>query len=254
MFAGWSGAVTGDTCPATSTTCTFTINENPEQLIATFNLGTGTPTLTVAPAGSGATGGGTVTGSIGGTGTIIDCMMNGTSTTGTCAQTLTRVDQLNTLTAEANPTSNFAGWTGPCVFITSLGKCVVTMSGTQSVSALFTAQTSSFTVALTGNGTVTSTSTPTVAPEINCANPAPPSACSTNFASGHVGEFDGDAGDGILVHELDGGTMQRQRDESLRLYGEQHEPDERDGAVYDEQFPADGESSGDAGGTVTRTR
>ncbi len=184
VFAGWSGAVTGTQCPATSTTCTVTINENPEQLIATFNLGTGTPTLTVAPAGSGATGGGTVTGSIGGTGTIIDCVMNGTSTTGTCAQTLTTSGQLNTLTAEANPTSNFAGWTGPCVFITSLGKCVVAMSGTPSVSALFTAQTSSFTVALTGNGTVASTSTPTVAPEISCANPAPPSACSTNFVLG----------------------------------------------------------------------
>ncbi len=58
------------------------------------------------------------------------------------------------------------------------------MGAAQTVTALFTAQTSSFTVALTGNGTVTSTSTPTVTPEINCANPAPPSACSTNFTSG----------------------------------------------------------------------
>ena len=184
VFAGWSGAVTPTQCPATSTSCTLTVNENPEELIATFNLGTGTPTLTVAPAGSGATGGGTVTGSIGGTGTIIDCVMNGTNTTGTCTQTLTVSGQLNTLTAEANPTSNFAGWTGPCVFITSLNKCVVAMSGTQTVNALFTAQTSSFTVALTGNGKLTSTSTPTVATEINCANPAPPSVCSTNFTSG----------------------------------------------------------------------
>jgi hypothetical protein len=184
VFAGWSGAVTPTQCPATSTTCTLTVNENPEELIATFNLGTGTPTLTVTPAGSGATGGGTVTGTIGGTGTIIDCVMNGTSAAGTCAQTLTASGQLNTLTAEANSTSNFGGWTGPCVFITSLNKCVVAMNGTQTVSALFTAQTSSFTVALTGNGAITSTSTPTIATEINCANPAPPSACSTNFASG----------------------------------------------------------------------
>jgi uncharacterized repeat protein (TIGR01451 family) len=184
VFAGWSGAVTPTQCPATSTTCTLTVNENPEELIGTFNLGTGTPTLTVTPAGSGATGGGTVTGSIGGTGTIIDCVMNGTSTTGTCTQTLTQSGQLNTLTAEQNSTSNFAGWTGPCVFITSLNKCVVAMNGTQTVNALFTAQTSSFTVALTGNGTLTSTSTPTVTPEISCANPAPPSVCSTNFASG----------------------------------------------------------------------
>jgi Bacterial Ig-like domain (group 2)/Divergent InlB B-repeat domain/Cep192 domain 4 len=184
VFAGWSGAVTPTQCPATSTSCTLTVNENPEELIATFNLGTGTPTLTVAPAGSGATGGGTVTGNIGGTETVIDCVMNGTSSTGTCTQTLTQSGQLNTLTAEHNSTSNFGGWTGPCVFITSLNKCVVAMNGTQTVSALFTAQTSSFTVALTGNGAVTSTSTPTVATEINCANPGPPSACSTNFASG----------------------------------------------------------------------
>ena len=184
VFAGWSGAVTPTQCPATSTTCTLTVNENPEQLIATFNLGTGTPTLTVAPAGSGATGGGTVTGNIGGTATAIDCVMNGTSTTGTCTQTLTQSGQLNTLTAEQNSTSNFVGWTGPCVSITSLNKCVVAMSGAQTVNALFTAQTSSFTVALTGNGMVTSTSTPTVTPEISCANPAPPSACSTNFTSG----------------------------------------------------------------------
>ncbi len=184
VFAGWSGAVTPTQCPATSTTCTLTVNENPEELIATFNLGTGTPTLTVAPAGSGATGGGTVTGNIGGTATAIDCVMNGTSTTGTCTQTLTQSGQLNTLTAEQNSTSNFAGWTGPCVFITSLNKCVVAMNGTQTVNALFTAQSSSFTVAVTGNGLVTSTSTPTVTPEIDCANPAPPSACSTNFTSG----------------------------------------------------------------------
>ena len=184
VFAGWSGAVTPTQCPATSTSCTLTVNENPEELIATFNLGTGTPTLMVAPAGSGATGGGTVAGSIGGTSTTIDCVMNGTNTTGTCTQTLTQSGQLNTLTAEANPTSNFAGWTGPCVFITSLNKCVVAMSGTQTVNALFTAQTSSFTVALTGLGTVTSTSNPTIATEIDCGNPEPPSVCGTSFTSG----------------------------------------------------------------------
>ena len=184
LFAGWSGAVTATQCPATSTTCTLTVSENPDELIATFNLGTGTPTLTVAPASGGATGGGTVTGSIGGTGTIIDCVMNGTSTTGTCTQTLAASGALNTLTAEANSTSNFGGWTGPCVFITSLGKCVVAMSGTSNVTALFTAQGNSFTVALTGNGSVKSTSTPTIATEINCANPGPPSVCSTTFTSG----------------------------------------------------------------------
>jgi hypothetical protein len=54
------------------------------------------------------------------------------------------------------------------------------------------------------------------------------------FCFGHIGEFGGDAGNGILVHELDGGAMQRERGESVRVYGEQHEPDERDGAIYEE--------------------
>jgi uncharacterized repeat protein (TIGR01451 family) len=63
-------------------------------------------------------------------------------------------------------------------------KCVATMGAAHTVTALFAAQTSSFTVALTGNGTVTSVSAPTVTPEIDCANPAPPSACSANFTAG----------------------------------------------------------------------
>ena len=54
----------------------------------------------------------------------------------------------------------------------------------QQVMPLFTAQTSSFTVALTGNGTVTSTSTPTVTPEINCANPRRPARARRSLRLG----------------------------------------------------------------------
>src|SRR5208282_2738677 len=132
----------------------------------------------VIPSAS-ATGGGTVTGSIGGTPTIIDCVMSGTSTpTGVCSQSILS-GSIDTLTAEANPTSNFTGWSGPCVVSVAIpAKCAVTMGSAQTVTAVFTAQTNSFSVSVTGNGTVTS------APAgINCANPGPPSACTTNFAT-----------------------------------------------------------------------
>lgn len=48
----------------------------------------------------------------------------------------------------------------------------------------------------------------------------------------HAGDVDGDGGDGILVLELDGGTMRR-HGESMCIHGEQHQPDERDGGVHD---------------------
>jgi hypothetical protein len=179
VFGGWGVSE----CTGTATTCAFTITGSTE-ISATFSNGTGNFTLNVIPAAN-ATGGGTVTGSIGGAPTIIDCVMSGTSTpTGVCSQGILS-GSIDTLTAEANPTSNFTGWTGPCVASVAIpAKCAVTMGSAQTVTAVFAAQTSSFTVALTGNGTLTSTSTPTVTPEITCANPGPPSACSTNFASG----------------------------------------------------------------------
>ena len=179
VFGGWG--IT--TCSGTATTCSFTITGNTE-ISATFNNGAGNFALNVIP-GAGATGGGIVLGNIGGTGTVIDCTLTGTSTpTGVCTQNVLS-GSIETLTAEPNATSNFTSWTGPCVIPTGQpAKCVVTMGAAHTVTAVFTAQTSSFTVALTGKGTVTTTSTPTVTPEINCANPGPPSTCSTTFTSG----------------------------------------------------------------------
>jgi hypothetical protein len=184
VFAAWGVAIGDATCAGATVTCTFTVDAQ-DEITATFNNGTGNFAVNVIP-GANATGGGTVTGNIGGTGTIIDCVLNGTTTpTGVCSQSILS-GSITTLTAVPNTTSNFTSWsTPPCVVPAGQpAKCAVTMSKAQTVTAVFTAQTSSFTVALTGNGTVTSTSLPTVTPEINCANPAPPSVCSANFTSG----------------------------------------------------------------------
>jgi hypothetical protein len=179
VFAGW-GAPSGTPCTVSGATCSVTVTEN-EQITATFNTGTTDFALNVTP-GTGATGGGIVTGT-NGTGTgAIDCNMSAGTTTGTCSQTLVS-GSLTTLTAEPNSTSNFGGWTGPCTVVNVI-KCIVNVGATQTVSALFTSQQSPFSVSITGNGSVTSTSNPTIANEINCANPTPPSVCSTTFVSG----------------------------------------------------------------------
>src|SRR5580692_11558154 len=179
VFGGWGLSE----CTGTTQACAFTITGDTE-ISATFNNGTGNFALNVIP-GANATGGGTVTGNIGGTGTVIQCTLNGVTTpTGVCTQNVLS-GSIETLTAEPNPTSNFTSWSAPCAVPTGQPqKCMVTMGAAHTVTALFTAQTSSFTVALTGNGTVTSTSLPTVTPEIDCANPAPPTACSANFTAG----------------------------------------------------------------------
>src|ERR1700678_3278375 len=175
VFGGWGLSE----CTGTTQACAFTITGDTE-ISATFNNGIGNFTLNVIP-GANATGGGTVTGA-----GSITCTMNGNSApTGACSASV-KSGSIETLTAEPNSTSNFASWsTPPCVVPTGQpAKCIVPMGAAQTATAVFTAQTSSFTAALTGNGAVTSTSTPTVATEINCANPGPPSACSTNFTAG----------------------------------------------------------------------
>jgi hypothetical protein len=178
VFAAWGTAIGDASCPGATATCTFTMDEQ-EEITATFNLGVANLTLNVIP-GANATGGGTVTGA-----GSISCTLNGTNTpAGTCSASV-KSGSIETLTALPNQTSNFTSWSGPCVVPTGQpAKCVVTMGQNQQVTALFSAQTSSFTVALTGNGTVTSISAPTVTPEIDCGNPEPPSACSANFTSG----------------------------------------------------------------------
>jgi hypothetical protein len=61
----------------------------------------------------------------------------------------------------------------------------------------------------------------------------------------HIGEFDGDACDGLFVQQLDRGTMQRHHCAYLRIRGEQLHSNERDGAVHYKYLFADGESRRD---------
>ncbi|MBV9180910.1 MAG: hypothetical protein JO356_06325, partial [Acidobacteria bacterium] len=75
-----------------------------------------------------------------------------------------------TLTTAAGSGYNFAGFGGAC----NGASCQLVLGSTQSISANFTAASAQVTVAITGNGTVTSTPA-----GINC-----PSTCTASFAGG----------------------------------------------------------------------
>jgi hypothetical protein len=111
-FAGWSGACTGTgTCAvtvnaATSVTAAFSTNPNPLTLSITKD-GTGSGTVTSAPAG-------------------INCGA-------TCSLTMTAGSSL-TLTATPVSGSTFMGWSGPC---SGTGTCAVTVSSATNVNATF---------------------------------------------------------------------------------------------------------------------
>jgi hypothetical protein len=141
VFASWGVPIGDAKCSGTTTTCTFTMDEQ-EEIAATFNNGTGSFALNVIP-GATATGGGLVLGNIGGTGTVIDCTLNGTTTpTGVCTQSILS-GSITTLTAEANAKSNFTSWSGPCVVPAGQpAKCMVTMGAAATVTAVFTTGTS----------------------------------------------------------------------------------------------------------------
>jgi len=118
-------------------------------------------TLSVAKAGTGA---GTVTSSTGG----ISCGS-------TCSASIASGTAV-TLTATATSPSTFGGWSGAC---TGTGTCIVTMTAAQTVTATFnggTGTTYALTVAKTGTGSGTVTSS---TGGINCG-----STCSANIASG----------------------------------------------------------------------
>ena len=145
-FTGWSGDCTGTgTCVVTmnaakSVTASFTI--------ATYTLsaslaGTGSGTVTSAPAG-------------------INCP-------GDCSEDYD-YNTMVTLTAAPATGSNFTGWSGDC---TGTGSCVVTMDQARSVTATFTLQTFTLSVSLAGAGSGTVTSSPA---GINC-----PGDCSEDY-------------------------------------------------------------------------
>jgi len=88
-----------------------------------------------------------------------------------------------TLTAAPATGSTLTGWSG-CDTVSG-ATCTVTMGAARSVTATFTPQTFALNVnktrVLTGNGTVTSTSSPANPNQINCG-----SACTASYGSGTV--------------------------------------------------------------------
>jgi hypothetical protein len=132
-FDGWSGACTGTgSCEVTmdqaqSVTATFTIQTF---TLSTILSGTGTGTVTSSPAG-------------------IDCGV-------TCSASFDGGTMV-TLTAAPAAGSTFDGWSGDC---TGTGSCVVTMDQARSVTAAFTLQTFTLTVAKDGTGSGAVTSSP----------------------------------------------------------------------------------------------
>jgi len=117
----------------------------------------------------------TVTKSGTGTGTVTSSPA-GISCGPTCSANFDSGAVVN-LTATPDSGSTFAGWSGAC---SGTGACSMTMDAAKSVSANFTASPGPFslTVAKSGTGTGTVTSTP---PGISCGT-----TCSASFASGTV--------------------------------------------------------------------
>ena len=155
VFAGWSGAG----CSGNGS-CTVTLAAA-ASVTATFDP-TASYTLTAAVSASGS---GTVTSSPTGISCSSSCSASYPSGTA--------------VTLSAAPASGFAftGWSGGGCG--STGACVVTMSSAQSVTATFAAApTYSLTVAKTGTGTGTVTSSPS---GVSCG-----ATCSYTFAAGQV--------------------------------------------------------------------
>ena len=175
QFGGWGGNVNPTQCPVTSTTCTITV-AGIDQVTLTFNNGPGTFTLTVQPA-AGETGGGIV-----GDGRLISCTLTGATTSGVCSDTVPSGSILRA-TGEAQQNSTFAGWSG--AGCSGTAPCFITMSADQNLFANFPIIQFTFTAGVTGTGSVSSTSTPTVPTELNCANPpAQANVCLATFNAG----------------------------------------------------------------------
>ena len=126
--------------------------------------------LTVSKAGGGT---GAVTSSPGG----IDCGAD-------CAENYDEGTKV-TLTPAADAGSEFTGWSGAC---TGSGACEVTMSAAKSVTAQFDLQQHQLSVARSGSGTGTVTSSP---PGIDCG-----ATCSANFTHGTSVSLSASPGEG----------------------------------------------------------
>jgi hypothetical protein len=163
-FTGWTVAPAGAVvsgCGPTSITCTVDMGFNDPNGItatATFAPAPNTFPLTVLKAGTGT---GTVTSTPAG----IDCGAD-------CSESYAQGSVI-TLTATPTAGSTFTGWSGAC---TGTGSCVVTMNGSQSVTATFDTQTFALTVTVEGNGGVSSSP----------AGIACPDVCTASFPQGTV--------------------------------------------------------------------
>jgi uncharacterized repeat protein (TIGR02543 family) len=151
-FAGWSGACTGTGACTVSMTAARAVTATFNSSATTFALsvtkaGTGTGTVTSAPAG-------------------VDCGA-------TCSANFASGTSV-TLTAVAASGSTFTGWSGAC---TGTGTCTTSMTAVRAVTATFNgATTSSLAVTKAGTGAGTATSSPA---GISCGT-----TCTSNFASG----------------------------------------------------------------------
>jgi hypothetical protein len=149
-FTGWGGGI----CSGTGT-CVVTMTAD-TAVTATFTINT--YALTVNKAGNGS---GTVTST-----------PSGISCGATCSETLNYGTTL-TLTPAPSTGSNFVSWSG-CTSVTGT-TCNVTMNSVMNVTATFTLQTFTLTVAKAGTGQGTVTSSP---PGINCGTG---SGCAATF-------------------------------------------------------------------------
>jgi hypothetical protein len=146
-FTGWSGACSG------TGDCTIEMSAT-KNVTATFVRKT--HTLTVIKAGNGS---GTVTSSPAG----VNC--------GTACTFTFDAGTAVSLSAVADSTSNFAGWSGAC---SGTGGCMITMDSNKAVTATFTSKTYALTVNRTGPGVVASSPS-----GIYCG-----AACSTVYDAG----------------------------------------------------------------------
>lgn len=156
VFTGWSGACTGSGACVVPMSAAKSVNAEFTRLFAltVTKSGTGTGTVTSAPAG-------------------ITCGAD-------CSESYAEGTSV-TLTAAATTGSAFAGWTGACTGTgTGTGACTVPMSAARSVNAEFTRLTATMTVTVmgtTGSGVVTSSPA-----GINCAM----TTCTATFPQGTV--------------------------------------------------------------------
>ncbi len=132
-FGGWTGACTG-----MSATCMVTM-DMARSVTATFTLRR--HTLDVVKTGSG-------------TGTVLALLPPGAINCGATCSTTQDHGTMVTLSATADGSSSFAGWSGGGC--TGTGTCTVTLDGAQMVTAAFNLVPRMLTVTPTGSGTVTS--------------------------------------------------------------------------------------------------